>query len=93
MTDLSLERQVAVAHNSTVLRRTLTLKRSEAFNKLMVSVLQLNGEQGEAINDEPETVAVEEDRWDDEQALMEISSSQIGTPDVIPNSVIFDSSE
>ncbi|PXF40211.1 hypothetical protein BWQ96_10079 [Gracilariopsis chorda] len=36
MADLSLERQVAVAHKSTVLRRTLIHKRSEAFSKLMV---------------------------------------------------------
>ncbi|PXF50187.1 hypothetical protein BWQ96_00347 [Gracilariopsis chorda] len=93
MADLSLERQVAVTHNSTVLRRKLTHKRDEAFKKLMLSILELNEEQGEAINEEPETVAVEEDRWDDEQVLMEIYLSQIGAPDVIPNIVVFYSSE
>ncbi|PXF40304.1 hypothetical protein BWQ96_09987 [Gracilariopsis chorda] len=88
MADLSLERQVAVAYNSTVLRRTLTHKRSEAFKKLMAPVLELNREKVEAISDEAETVAVEEDGWDDEQVLMEIYLSQIGTLDVIANSVV-----
>ncbi|PXF43656.1 hypothetical protein BWQ96_06561 [Gracilariopsis chorda] len=91
--DLLLERQVAVAQNSLVLRRTLTHKRMEAFDKLMLSVLELNWEQGEAISDEPETVAVEDDGWDNEQVLTEISLSQIVTLDVMPNSVVFDSSE
>ncbi|KAI0560775.1 hypothetical protein FGB62_100g17 [Gracilaria domingensis] len=87
--DLNLERQVAVAHNSAVLRRTPLHKRHSGFDKVLELVRDIVHHQGSTVVSDLNSQGQVDFEWDDDLVLLEMSLTEIETPSSIPNALVF----